>query len=171
MEIGALICTSKNPSCLKCPAMEACIAFNKHTATILPQKKKPSPPKNRFFSYFLIDDGDNIFIQKRISNDIWKNLYELPLIETNRQISAEEFLHSDDFISIVGNNEFQILNITDPVTHILSHQKITAWFFHLKCGTNNIPGFQAQKVSKRDLFKYAVPKLIENYLVKSGILL
>ena len=40
MELGALICTPKNPLCLFCPVQENCEAFDKGTFEKLPVKSK-----------------------------------------------------------------------------------------------------------------------------------
>ena len=46
---------------------------------------------NRYFNYIYVRMGVHTFINKRTGNDIWRNLFELPLIETPVAVSEEEF--------------------------------------------------------------------------------
>ena len=48
---------------------------------------------NRYFNYIYVRMGVHTFINKRTGNDIWRNLFELPLIETPVAVSEEEFWH------------------------------------------------------------------------------
>lgn len=47
MELGATICTPKNPSCFTCPLSEECLAYAEiRTAN---ENRSPPPPKKNFF--------------------------------------------------------------------------------------------------------------------------
>ncbi len=60
--------------------------------TKLPVKQHKTKTTNRYFNYIYVRAGAYTFINKRTGNDIWKNLFELPLIETPTALSEEEFL-------------------------------------------------------------------------------
>ena len=40
MELGALVCRSKSPTCLVCPVQESCLAYEDGVAESIPQPKK-----------------------------------------------------------------------------------------------------------------------------------
>ena len=46
----------------------------------------------RYFNFLVcIDKKKNTVIEKRTGKGIWQNLYQFPLIESNRSLKAEEF--------------------------------------------------------------------------------
>jgi A/G-specific adenine glycosylase len=164
MEFGALQCKPQNPDCTICPFQVECIARKEGRVRDLPVKVRPQPPRSRFFNYLLhIADG-KIAMQKRENRDIWRNLYELPLIETPGPASPAELLETDAFCNLWGTTG-RIKAVTSPVIHQLSHQKIHAQFIE----TTNFQLPDSQTI----LWKYpeeieslALPKLISDFLKK-----
>ena len=59
MDLGATICTPKNPACGICPWRDPCIARERGTAAELPKKtpKKPKPVRHGFAYVVRRDDG------------------------------------------------------------------------------------------------------------------
>ena len=51
-----------------------------------PVKEKKIKVKTRFFNYIVTTDKTNIIIKKRVDSDIWKGLYDFPLIETTEKL-------------------------------------------------------------------------------------
>ena len=49
--------------------------------------------------------GACTFIHKRTADDIWKNLFELPLIEADMALSEDEFLSSASFRLLLAEGE------------------------------------------------------------------
>ncbi len=77
MELGALICRSKNPSCLACPVRCFCQA-NKHgVVDIIPEPKKVMI-KNVSAVIAVIKKGQKYFMQKRPSKGLFADLWEFP---------------------------------------------------------------------------------------------
>lgn len=170
MELGATVCTPVQPLCSQCPVGGTCLAFNHHTVGLLPGKRKPIKQKRRYFFFFLIEENGSVYLRQRQSDDIWRNLFELPLIETEKNTAIEEVLFSANLKTFLNGSDIRILSTDGPVTHILTHQKITAHFIHLqKISKNQLPP-SFLRVNKKDIHKFAIPRLIEAYLVKSGIL-
>jgi A/G-specific adenine glycosylase len=164
IEFGATVCTPAKPNCIQCPVSTQCLALSKGTVLQLPSKKKALKVKNRYLHYLIIIDDNNTFLQKRKNNDIWKGLYEFPLIETKNKktLDAGKFLLSCDFFDY-SEIDMSIVHISDEITHRLSHQALHVRFYVLK-----IDGYrnkkQLLKVSLSEMEKYAVPKVIENFL-------
>ena len=100
MEFGALQCVPKSPNCGICVFNTSCAALQKNKVDQLPVKSKKVKVRNRYFNYIVVsDENDNTIIQKRTAKGIWQNLYEFPLIETDKE---EGF----DLISSRITNEF-----------------------------------------------------------------
>lgn len=84
MDFGAMCCTPKLPQCSICPLHQSCYAWNQQKVESLPPPKKSIQKKTRNFHYFILkDDHDHIIIQKRKQGDVWADLFEFPLIESD----------------------------------------------------------------------------------------
>jgi len=165
MEFGALQCKPKNPNCEICPLLLECFAFKNNAITDFPKKEKKLKQRNRYFNYLVIINDNKTYIKERVGNDIWKGLFDFPLIETEDRVTSigelNTFLKKNtlfDTISLslkVRSNEFK---------HILSHQKIWATFWVLE--TNKIEASQIDSIEvlREEINNYPIPKLIDNYL-------
>ena len=98
MDFGAIQCTPQNPACLFCPLAGSCMALSKSMVAQLPVKQHKTKTTERFLNYIYVRAGACTFINKRTGNDIWKNLFELPLIETASSVTEEELLALPEFI-------------------------------------------------------------------------
>lgn len=61
------------------------------TITKLPVKQHKTKTTNRYFNYIYVRVGACTYLHKRTEDDIWKNLFEFPLIETEAPVTEEEF--------------------------------------------------------------------------------
>ena len=128
MDFGATICTPKTPACTSCVVQEHCMALKNNSIDKRPVKLGKQKIKKRYFNYIVISDTKNVLIQQRQKNDIWKNLYEFPLLETERVYNLEEIMTSD-FVNALGiKNNSEIVHFIKQKPHKLSHQHIYAQF-------------------------------------------
>lgn len=99
MELGALICSVKNPKCFLCPLKSSCFALVKKQLDLLPIKEKKNYNQERFFYYLHLSSSKGTWIKKRIKKDIWKGLYELPLIESSKELPKDQVMKAffDEF--------------------------------------------------------------------------
>jgi A/G-specific adenine glycosylase len=107
-------------------------------------------------------------MSKRGEGDVWQNLYEFPLLESNYSLSIPDVLSDEWFISCFGSDaELHVLQ--QQTKHILSHQNIYATFFEVR-----LKGDLIQKKSNwdyvflKDLDKLAKHKLIFTFLERSN---
>jgi len=171
MEFGALQCVPNNPDCENCIFNNSCCAFAENKVQNLPVKGKKTKVRERFFNYLVILDEPYCFIQKRTENDVWKNLYEFPLIETSQKIDFSELLLTDSFRAIFKNVEdIELLHGGFYTKHILSHQKIHAFFYTLKTYSTNISINRYDKIFFNTLSNYPVSRLMEIYLESQKII-
>jgi len=121
MELGALVCLPKNPSCEACPLANSCLAFASNTQLNFPVKEKKTKVIRRFLNYLVLTDGVNTVIQKRTGKGIWQGLYDFPCIETTKS----EPLQFDSLLP------YKALDMTadGQFKHILSHQELNARFW------------------------------------------
>jgi A/G-specific adenine glycosylase len=167
MEFGALQCIPSSPDCLNCPLNSNCRAFELKIISDLPVKSQKTKVTNRYFNYLFIEFQGNTFLQKRKNKDIWQNLYEFPLVETDHLLSPDELIKNADFKSIFAEtNETGILEISNPMKHVLSHRVIYAQFISIRI--SNLPESLSNinQVLISNLDDYAVSRLMELFLEK-----
>lgn len=164
MDFGALQCTPQAPNCMFCPLGDSCVARQKGLTDSLPVKQHKTKVTNRYFNYIYVRMGAHTFIRKRSGNDIWKNLYELPLIETDRELTEEEFYALPQFKDLlVGVERPAVQLVRQRVKHVLSHRVIYANFYEVVLPENSASFANYQKISIEDLHKFAVSRLVNQF--------
>ena len=159
MEFGALQCVPKNPGCLSCPLHDSCFAFEKQLVDYLPVKEKKKKQGERFFYYYLFEKGPVIYFEKRIGNDIWKNLYQFPLSEEPHELSEKEILRKK--LPFIENGPATFVSISTKRKHVLTHQIIWARVIRLEISDDTVINKALIPVNKKDISKFAVPRLLE----------
>ncbi|WP_321996711.1 A/G-specific adenine glycosylase [Draconibacterium orientale] len=166
MEFGALQCVPKSPKCENCPVVESCFAYKNGLVAQLPVKEKKTKQRHRYFYYYMYDMGDSILLDKRSGNDIWQNLYQLPLIEREKALSDAELLHADFPVKTMQVN---VKSISGQKKHVLSHQIIHAKLIYLEVQGNFNNQSPLIRVNKKDISKFAVSRLVEQFLQEAGL--
>ena len=167
MEFGALQCVPSSPNCENCPLKSVCVAFEMNEISNLPVKTNKTKTSTRYFNYLHIKFGDNTFLQKRTANDVWQNLYEFPLLESDKLLELNELIKNEDFQELfAGIKDLHILKTTNPVKHILSHRVIMAQFITLTISKANNKLSQLIEVPLNEIDQFAVSRLMELFLEK-----
>ena len=167
MDFGAIQCTPQNPACLFCPLAGSCMALSKSMVAQLPVKQHKTKTTERFLNYIYVRAGACTFINKRTGNDIWKNLFELPLIETASSVTEEELLALPEFIKLFDKEEVPVVrSICRNVKHVLSHRVLYANFSEVVLPETTKSFSSYLKIKTNELEQYAVPKLIHAFLEK-----
>jgi len=163
MELGAVVCLPQNPNCDVCPISAKCFARLNNCIGELPVKGKQVKVRNRYLNYLVLESDTKIMVKKRDENDIWKELYDFPLIETDNEIDVEELLQLSEIIKMEELNEQNFVSSSKSYFHKLTHQNIYAKFFRFD--VNKFPNLNNCKVEYlTEIHKLAVPRLIDKYL-------
>lgn len=145
MDFGAMQCTPKNPKCHECPFQLKCYAFDNQLADTLPVKRKKAGQKHRYFHYIVYISDNKTIIHRRTDSDIWKNMYQFPLVETNGDNGA------------FGVPDFRF---REALTHQIIHAD-----FHIKpVGTLPNPIDNQIVVSFSQLTDYPMPKIMTEFI-------
>ncbi len=163
MEFGAIQCKPVSPDCFACPLQNSCYAFSKKQVDVLPVKSKKTLVRARHFNYLVINYRSDIYLNKRSENDIWKSLYDFPLIETKEKITETSLFDLPEFKVALENNKFHIRSVSKFYKHILSHQVLHARFIELATD-KPLKSKTLIKTNRKKLEKYALPRLLERYL-------
>ena len=164
MEFGSIQCKPRTPHCKSCPFSSDCIAYNQNKIHLLPQKRTKLKVIDRYFNYLVIlDQNGQIQLEKRVGKGIWQNLFQFPLLETNKRVDSRKKLiekFSTKMIAQLNTKKLKLWN-REPIAHKLSHQKLFVFFW-------TIPSKRILKkgYSLKELKNQAVPVVIQNFLDK-----
>jgi len=165
MEFGALQCVPKNPNCDICILNCSCVALQKKKVPELPIKSKKTKVINRHFNYIVfLDNYDNTIINKRTEKGIWQNLYEFPVIETNKELDFE--IIANKIQENFSENEITSISIYNnkQIIHKLSHQKLYINFYKVAISNKIIDGINLELVRN-----FPFPIVIYNFIEKYSI--
>lgn len=163
MEFGALQCVPANPNCDLCPLVSSCAAFKNKTVSVRPVKQGKTKVRNRYFHYLHFDAADELLLEKRTENDIWKHLFQFPLLELDQEL---DLLAVEK--QLIEKLQLKPESVSSPIKHILSHQRIHArvWKFVAFPPENNMETSWFS-VTKSDLSKFPIPRLLDRYLLEN----
>lgn len=158
MEFGALQCVPKKPNCEICPLNASCAALSLKKVNELPLKIKTVKVKNRFFNYlYIVDNKNKTIINQRTAKGIWHNLYEFPLVETEKLESNEAVL------ALIENKFTDISEITlmetETITHKLSHQHLYIKFWKIRRNAILENGLNFETLNK-----FPFPIVLHNFI-------
>jgi len=167
MDFGATQCVPKNPNCKECPLNKKCVALEKDIIKELPIKSKKLIKRTRYFNFLIFKKGDSRWIEKREGKDIWKNLYQFPLIETDGVVDDFSiFSKMDDWSKIFDHSNLTFIKKSKPFKQTLTHQNIIGvfWEFEILDETFLDLNPSLKGVLNNSLLKFAFPKIIDLYL-------
>jgi A/G-specific adenine glycosylase len=155
MELGAIQCTPKNPNCEICPFITQCVAFAKEQVNVLPVKSMKIKIKERYFHYFIFIKNGKTIIEQRTANDIWKNLYQFPMIETDMSGIA----NLSGIANAAQHKDIANATFLKEVKHKLTHQHLIIRFYVVN---DYFPDFKKHwlKVSMEELENYPFPVVL-----------
>ena len=171
MDFGATLCTPKKPDCERCPLQNQCRSYQNGTVLERPVKAKKLKRRERHFNYLVVSIADKQLIEKRTAKDIWQNLYQYPLLESERSVEQwEDLTAHQHWPSWLESAQLQYKS--GPQKQDLSHQRIIAtfWEIELKNRPSELPD-QFQAVEQKNLRKFAFPKIIDWYLSDNSLYL
>lgn len=130
MEFGAVQCVPARPDCSVCPLADACIALAENRIGSLPVKMKNKAVRKRYFDYLVpIDTGRRTRLIQRKEKDIWRNLYEFPLLESTSELDRAEIIPQLKGLLQVNDIESVYQSGTESKVHKLSHQHLYTRFW------------------------------------------
>ena len=81
MELGALVCTPRQPKCSDCPLKTICVALQENQIELIPNLTKRAEPTRCKFVAFVIEKKGCYLVQQRPLKVVNANLWEFPNFE------------------------------------------------------------------------------------------
>lgn len=129
MDLGATLCTRKQPACERCPVQSGCLAYQRNQQHLLPTPRpRKELPVKRVVMPMLINPENAMLLQQRPSEGIWGGLWSLP-----------ELTEIDGLHNLLGQHqlELQHQHSLPAVRHTFSHYHldIEPWLIRVHSST------------------------------------
>jgi len=162
MDLGATICKPQKPDCIECPLQKDCFAYQQNKITVFPVKNKKTLVKDRYILFLIFHRNDRMALQQRCENDVWKNLFAFPAIESAEPITEK---HLRVLLKAYKISPRDILDSSDEKTWILTHRRIKSLFLDLtyKSVYAHFTA-EAEWLSETEILNKALPRLIQKFL-------
>lgn len=165
MDFGARQCKPQSPDCSICPLSNGCSALMKDQIKDLPVKINKTKVTKRHLNFLVCisDDGKTI-LEKRTKNGIWQNLYQFPLVETEKQCSLNDLIANNDFKKNLDNQKYTVTLFNEvEIVHKLSHQHLYTSFWIVKLNK-----LTAEAIPLSKIHDFPVPILISRFIDTFG---
>lgn len=90
MDLGAMVCTKKQPECSTCPLKDVCQAYRLQKQDVLPAQKPSKKRPIRHRHMLILLDDNQVLLEKRPPAGIWGGLWSLPELNYSSDINEIE---------------------------------------------------------------------------------
>ena len=135
MELGALICKPKKPSCYQCPISDNCISYKKKDFDLVMKIKKNI---NKYFVLKVYKKNNKYLLIKNTKFNFLKNLTIFPMEELSKPKNFDENL----------NFKMSNMNMNIKIQYVKDNQKFSSYCWVDKKKLNNymLPSFTKKVV-------------------------
>ena len=106
MELGALVCTPRQPKCAQCPVHKSCIAFLEERIEAFPNLPPRTTTTKRTFIAYVVERKGRYLVRQRPASTLNALLWEFPNVERISGDNAAE------------NGTFQLAPNSEPICSI-----------------------------------------------------
>lgn len=93
MELGAVICTPRNPRCMECPVARHCEARRRNVQDHIPRSAQRSPQRTVHHHAVAITRNGKVLVEQRVASangKMWESMWQVPTLESERELSEGE---------------------------------------------------------------------------------
>ena len=133
MDYGSLICTPRNPNCSICKIQKYCLAYEMKIQNKIPIKIKQAKykPKKYTRAYVLINEKEEILVQRRPSKGMLASMLEVP---NDEWVERKNLLKKNLLI-----NKIKKFNKKRSLVYSFSHFDLDTEIFSLRILKKNFP--------------------------------
>ncbi len=124
MDLGATLCTRRQPNCPECPWLGHCRAYNLNVQSEIPMTETKAPIPHKHIGVAVIwDDQDQILIDRRKQEGLLGGLWEFPGGKIEPNESVEDCIRRE--IEEELGIQVDVGDQLTTVTHTYSHFRVT----------------------------------------------
>ncbi len=157
MELGALVCLPRSPRCDNCPIRDHCEAFAQGVVSKRPVAGKPKEIIPITMVSGVLRHQGKIYIQKRLADDVWPNLWEFPGGRIEEGETPEEALVRE-YAEETGFAVHDLSKIA-TINHSFTRYRVTLHCYHCRLrGKATEPNLHAAQE-----YRWADPNELETF--------
>jgi A/G-specific adenine glycosylase len=107
MDLGSLVCTSRDPECPACPVSTWCRACNSGRVSEFPARKTPPDTERIEAAVGILFENDRVLVQKRPETGLLAGLWEFPGGKIQSKVQSPKSKEKDKQSSISVNSHKQ----------------------------------------------------------------
>lgn len=141
MELGALVCTPRNPACGRCPLRNRCRAFETGRQHEIPRPGVAAKKRDLHLACVRVRDGrGRLFVEQRPENGLWGGLWQPPTLETQGRatkariaghfgLASRSLIADDAFLWETSHRSvhFRVFRATHPPITSATGQRAGRW--------------------------------------------
>ncbi|MFV0281298.1 MAG: A/G-specific adenine glycosylase [Rhodoblastus sp.] len=163
MDLGATICTPKNPACALCPLRGICVARNKSAPDAYPRRvKKTARPKRRGVVFVAIRADGATLLRTRPPNGLLGGMSEFPGAEWTGDF---DFSHAGKFAPF----DIAWTKREGEVRHVFTHFSLQLTVYVGQCPQETAAPAGARWALADDLAGEALPSLMRKVAAHAGL--
>lgn len=160
MDLGAIACTPRNPTCLLCPWRDLCRAFTQGIQSQLPMKQPSSPlPHKKIGVAVIRNEQGQILIDRRLEKGLLGGLWEFPGGKIEPDETVEDCIKRE--IREELGIEIAVGEHLLTLDHAYTHFKVTLNVYycqHLSGEPQPLESQEVRWVELADIDQYPFPK-------------
>ena len=128
MDLGATVCGRSSPKCQLCPFQTRCVAFAEDRTAELPTRKPKKAEREKQAVMLLIQDGQQVLLERRPPTGIWGGLLSLPELAGMQDMTESDFpidaqmATVEQYASRFG--EVSSVEVLPAFSHVFTHFKL-----------------------------------------------
>lgn len=132
MDLGATLCTHKQPACSRCPVQKGCLAYQTEQQHLLPiARPRKVMPEKRISMPLLIDPSGSVLLYQRPATGLWGGLWSLPELDNIAQLDSLLQQHQ-----LTLEQQQLLTGLRHTFSHF--HLEIEPWLVHVKRSTASV---------------------------------
>jgi A/G-specific adenine glycosylase len=169
MELGALVCRSKEPVCVQCPVLKFCRAYKEGRQEIIPTPKKREI-KDIEAVIAIIENNGKYFVQKRPAKGLLADLWEFPggKLEVGESHEGALIREINEELGIKPKSVKHLFDVQHFYTQF--RVKLSVWRFEPE--TLPATDLTHKWLAPKDFHKYPMPsgsaKIVERIFLKKN---
>ena len=173
MELGATICTPKNPDCTRCPLEGDCYARWHQEQDELPIKSKKKKPKRVEVAVAWIYMGDRVLMVKRPTEGLLAGLWGFPIGEGETKEEAYLDLLSyveDSFDLALDAPAAKPPRLGDRAEHVFTHRIWAMSIYYFEVSKMPEVAYPVNRILERKEFdQLAIPTAFQKIIKKGSL--
>lgn len=145
MELGATLCTPRQPQCPQCPLRQDCAAFRLGLTEEIPAPRARPETMRQTWCAFVIEHKERVLVRRREGQSVNNGLYEFPCLESKHGETADMLAQQ-----LLGAKRLR-LKEQSAILHSITHHRITLRVFVAEALSARIQCPGAEWVHHQDL--------------------